>query len=107
MSVFAPLKNATVTVARLSSTDVNGDPTYGTQSTISVRLTEKVEREYGIGTGVSLNAVTRIATDEWEFAKTDAIWLPGTDTGSPDNAVNPERVGSANTAGVYLYTATL
>lgn len=106
MSAFDPLKNATITVARSSSTNNDGDPTYGSQTTVSVRQTSGVVRRAGPQGLVSDN-VTRLATDEWEFQKTDGLWIDGADTSDDGAAINPASVGKATTAGVSLYTAEL
>lgn len=103
---FRALCNARVTVARRTGEDTSGDPTYGAQTPIDVRLTKRVIRRAS-GQGLVSDVVTQLASEEWEFQRTDAIWLPGADTDDAAAAMNPSMTGSASTAGIALYTAEL
>jgi len=106
MTIFGPLKDATVTVARLSGRDVSGDPTYGTQQEIDVRLHEGADIERG-DEGTSVDQIDKLTTDEYEFAETDAIWLPGADTTETTESVTPIEVGQSTIGNVILSQAVL
>lgn len=105
MSVFGPLKQTTVTVARLSSiSKTTGDPSYGSQSSIDVHNhggSDVVRDSDGQVTDVT----TKLTTDEWEFELTDAVWLPGANTSNVSEAINPESVGKDSAAGITVYWA--
>jgi len=106
MTIFGPLKDATVTVAPLSSRDVSGDPTYGTQQEIDVRFNQgaDIDRE---DKGTSVDQIDKLTTDEYEFAETDAIWLPGADTSKTSESVTPVAVGQSTVGNITISHAEL
>jgi len=103
---FGLLKDATVTVARLSSRNDAGDPTYGTQQEVDVRLNEGADIDRD-DEGNVVDQVDKLTTDEYEFAETDAIWLPAADTSKVTDSVTPAKVGQSSIGNITLSHAIL
>lgn len=90
MSAFSHLLKDTITVASQTGVDVDQAPTYGTQSTIKARY-EPGGKVIRSADGETIQRRDVLYTDT-EIDQTDAIWLPGANTSSDDEAQTPDSI---------------
>ena len=106
MSRASHLMTHTVTLASKSGRSNSGDPTYGSQTTISARV-ERKSKLFMAQDGNHKMAESRIISES-EILLTDRVWLPGDDTTDTNESKQPIAVGNADTPDGYtLYEAWL
>lgn len=85
--------NETITVAKLSSRNAKGDPTYGAQTTRKVRV-ERATKTIRTVEGTFTETETEVIGDgpDGEFDVTDRVWLPGANTADANASKVPVNV---------------
>lgn len=94
-----------VTVAAVSGVSASGDPTFSAQRTIKARVEQRVRNERFVDKSERISDTVVLTHDTIRVG--ERCWLPGTDTGSADEAREVLRVnaGASLVDGTTLYEA--